>query len=173
MADQRLNHILERRSIRNYTEQPVADHLIKELLHAAMCAPSACNQQPWHFIVIRDREVLRQIAAIHAGFQVLQGAPLAILVCGEPRAAVLEFFWQQDCAAATENILIAAQASGLGAVWLGIHPDGGEDADQIRKLVQLPSFIQPFALVSAGYPAEQKAPSERFKEERVHFQNYW
>lgn len=168
-----MNPILERRSIRSYTDQPVPHHLIKELLRAAMCAPSACNQRPWHFIAIQDREILAQIGLIHSGFQVLQGAPLAILICGEPRAAVLEFFWQQDCAAATENILIAAQANGLGAVWLGIHPDGGEDADRIRELVRLPDFIQPFALVSVGYPAEQKAPGDRFQEDRIHLGSSW
>lgn len=168
-----LKDILKRRSIRKYKNQPVPESVVKELLQAAMSAPSACNQQPWHFIIIENREVLCELSKIHSGFTPLKESPLAILVCGEPGAATLEFFWEQDCSAATENILIAATARGLGAIWLGINPRGGEDSDAVRKILELPGHIKPFSLVSAGYPAEAPEPVTRFSESKIHYGSAW
>lgn len=112
-------------------------------------------------------------SAIHSGLQMLSEAPLAILVCAEPSRAQLDFFWQHDCAAATENILIAAAASGLGAVWLGVNPNGDDAARQMGQIAELPEAILPFALVSLGYPAETKPTGDRFLAERVHFSSRW
>jgi nitroreductase len=161
--------ILKRRSIRKYEDKEVADDLIKCLLQAAMSAPSAVNQQPWHFFVIKNRGILNELAEIHSGFHNLRGSPLAILVCGEPGAAKLEFYWEQDCSAASQNILPAAAALGLGAVWQGINPRGGSDSDEIRRIVKLPENLKPFSLISIGYPAEFPKPSDRFNEARVHY----
>lgn len=168
-----LNIILKRRSIRKYKTQEVPEDLIKDLLQAAMSAPSACNQQPWHFVIIRDKNILNELSKIHSGFHNLKGSPLAILVCGEPEAAKLEFYWEQDCSAATQNILIAATALGLGAVWQGINPRGGQDSDMIRRILNLPNHIRPFSLISVGYPAESLEPSNRFDERKVHYTNTW
>jgi nitroreductase len=164
-----LNIIFKRRSIRKYKEQEVPEELIKSLLQAAMSAPSAVNQQPWHFYVIRDRKTLNELAGIHSGFHNLMGAPLAVLVCGEPAAAKLEFYWEQDCSAASQNILLAATALGLGAVWQGINPRGGSDSDAIRRITKLPMNLKPFSLISIGYPAEFPEPSNRFDEARIHY----
>lgn len=163
-----LSCILSRRSIRKYTGNPVPESTVETLLKAAMNAPSACNQQPWHFVLITDKAVLGEISTIHSGFTQLKDASLAILVCGEPGIAILGQYWCYDCAAATQNILLAAHACGLGAVWLGIHPEGGEDSDTISRLIGLPKGIKPFSLIPVGYPAETAKISDRYDKNRVH-----
>lgn len=162
-----MNAILSRRSIRRYTQQPVSDETIKELLEAAMSAPSAGNEQPWHFVVIKEREILNEIPEIHPYSGMLAHAPAAILVCGDKRLEKYEGYWIQDCSAATENLLIAAQAKGLGAVWLGVYPVEDRVAG-IRKLLGIPEHVTPFSLISIGHPAEQKPPSDRYDPSRVH-----
>jgi nitroreductase len=168
-----LDIILKRRSVRKYKNDKVSEDLIKSLLQAAMSAPSAGNQQPWHFVIIEDRAVLTELSKIHGGFVNLERAPLAILVCGEPEAAKLEFYWEQDCSAATQNILLAATALGLGAVWQGINPRGGSDSEAIIGILKLPRHIRPFSLVAVGYPAEVHEPSGRFDDRKVHFPGVW
>ncbi|MGE5553389.1 MAG: nitroreductase family protein [Betaproteobacteria bacterium] len=159
--------ILSRRSIRKYTAEPVPDEVIQELLKAAMAAPSAGNEQPWHFIVIRDRRILDEIPRFHPYSQMLREAPVAILVCGGPRLQKYQGYWPLDCAAATENVLIAIQALGLGGVWLGVYPV--EDRmNALRHLLGIPSEVVPFSLIPVGYPAETKPPAERFDPRRVH-----
>jgi len=162
-----MDAILSRRSIRKYTEQAVSDEMIKELLDAAMSAPSAGNQQPWHFIVIEDRQILDEVPKFHPYSQMLKEAPVAILVCGDEQLERHKGFWVQDCSAATENILIAAHAKGLGAVWLGVYPNEGM-LIKIRGLMDIPEHIMPFALISIGYPAEQKPRANRYDESRIH-----
>ena len=126
MTDEtRKDPVLTRRSIRKYTEEPVADEQVELLLRAAMAAPSAGNQQPWHFVVVRDRERLQAVTVAHPYASMLPGASLAILVCGDTGPKKWPEFWEQDCSAATENLLIEAERLGLGAVWLGVHPARG------------------------------------------------
>jgi nitroreductase len=163
--------IFSRRSIRKYTEQPVSDEVIKELLKAAMSAPSAVNQQPWHFIIIKDRQILDEIPKIHPYSKMLREAPVAILVCGDPELERAKGYWIQDCSAATQNLLIAAQAKGLGAVWLGVHPR--EDRVKgLQKLLDIPNHVIPLSLISIGYPAEQKPPANRYNESRIHYDRW-
>ena len=159
--------VLSRRSIRKYTAQAVPDELVDRLLRAAMNAPSAGNQQPWRFIVVQDRELLDQVPAIHPYSAMLAKAPLAIVVCGDPGDAKWPEYWPQDCAAATENILIEAQLLGLGAVWLGVYPLQ-ERMRPLRELFGLPDHVELFAMVAVGFPAEQKPPAERYDPARVH-----
>ena len=111
--------ILARRSIRKYTDQPVPDGVIKELLDAAMSAPSAGNQQPWHFVVLRDREILDEVPKFHPHSLMVKEASAAILVCGDPTLEKHKGYWVQDCTAATENILIAAHARAREQCGLG------------------------------------------------------
>jgi len=163
--------ILSRRSIRKYTKEIIPDNIIKELLEAAMSAPSAVNEQPWHFIVIKARQILDEIPKIHPYSIMLRDAPVAILVCGDLQRQRAPGFWVQDCSAATQNILIAVQAKGLGAVWLGIYPR--EDrAREFQKLLGIPDHVIPFSLVSIGYPAEQKPPANRYDESRIHYDRW-
>jgi nitroreductase len=166
-----LEAILSRRSIRRYTGQPVSGEQVEELLKAGMSAPSAGNQQPWQFIVITDRKLLAEIPRFHPYASMLPHAKVAILVCGDLQAEWFQGYWVQDCSAATENILIAAHAMGLGAVWLGIYPRE-ERVKALQKLLNLPEHIVPLSLISIGYPAEKKPPADRFDPSRIHH-NGW
>ncbi len=163
--------ILSRRSIRQYTAEPVPQEAITGLLEAAMSAPSAGNQQPWHFVVVDDRKLLDEVPRYHPYAQMLPQARVAILVCGDLELETHPGYWVQDCAAATENMLVAARASGLGAVWLGIYPRQ-ERVEAIQKLFALPENVIPLCLVAIGYPAEQKPPASRYNAARVHY-NRW
>ena len=163
--------VFSRRSIRRYTDEPVTDEHVELLLRAATAAPSAGNQQPWQFVVLRDPEAFRAIAAWHPHAAMLPSASVAIVVCGTPAGCKWPQMWEQDCSAATENVLVEAAALGLGAVWLGVHPL--EDrVSALRELVGAPPEVVPFAVVSVGHPAEQKAPSGRFDPARVH-RDHW
>lgn len=163
--------ILSRRSIRKYENKPVEEDKITYLMEAAMSAPSAHNQQPWVFVVIDDRNILRKIPAFHPYSSMLLDSPLAVMVCADLSRLKSPEFWPQDCAAATENILVGSRSCGLGAVWLGVYPKEQLMAS-LAELLKLPENIKPFALVSVGYPAEEKEPSGRFDESRVH-RNIW
>ncbi|MCA1961449.1 MAG: nitroreductase family protein [Desulfomonile sp.] len=162
--------ILTRRSIRKYTEAPVPDDLVTELLKAAMAAPTAANQV-WHFVVVRDRGVLSQVISFHPHAHMLKQARVAIVVCGDPTIEALKGRWVLDCAAATENILIAANALGLGACWVGIYPEE-KRMEGLRKLLGIPEHVIPLCMVSLGWPAEKKAPPDRFNPERVHSEKW-
>ena len=166
-----IDAILSRRSIRKFTIQPVPDQLIKELLEAAMSAPSAGNEQPWHFIVINDRQILDAIPKYHPASQMVKEASVAILVCCDLQLDKHNGLWVQDCAAATENLLIAVQAKGLGAVWLGVYPRE-ERVTGLRKLLGIPKHVIPFSLIPIGYPAEHKPRANRYDISRVH-NNRW
>ena len=157
-----LDFIYRRRSIRKYTDQPVEDEKITELLRAAMAAPSANNKQPWHFIVIRNRETLGKIAEIHPYAKMAANAPLVIVVCGD---ADNYYLWQ-DCAASTQNLLLAAANIGLGAVWCGLRE---EREINMRKLLGVPDNIRTFSLIIIGYPAEEKPSRSQYTEEKVHY----
>ncbi|MEI6286552.1 MAG: nitroreductase family protein [Bacillota bacterium] len=163
--------IFERRSIRKYINQPISEEQLKNLLHAAMSAPSAGNEQPWEFVVITEREILDSIQEIHPYSHMLKEAPAAILVCGDLRRERHAGFWVQDCSAAAENLLIAAQDMGLGAVWLGVYPDP-ERVEKFRNKFALPKEVVPLCLVPVGVPAEIKTTASRYKEDRVH-NNGW
>ena len=166
-----LEALRTRRSIRIYTDQPVAPETIREILEAAMMAPSAGNQQPWHFIVIEDRDLLNRIPEVHPYARMAASAALAILVCGDTRDLKHPHFWVQDCSAAVQNILLAAHERGLGSVWCGVYPR----EDRVKPLVDmfsLPDGVQPVALIPIGYPAERPIPENRIQWDRVH-KNKW
>lgn len=166
-----MDAILTRRSIRRYTPQEISDEIIQKLLKAAMNAPSAGNHQPWHFIVIRSREILNEITTFHQYAQMLKQAPLAIAVCGDLEKQLHDGYWLQDCSAAAQNILLAAHALGLGAVWLGVHPRDNR-VQGVQSLLKLPERILPLCLIAIGYPDEKKPPDDRFLPERVHYDKW-
>ncbi len=163
--------VTSRRSIRRYTPAEVSEDSVNRLLQAAMSAPSAGNEQPWHFVVIRQREILNSIPSIHPHSQMLKEAALGIVVCGDTSLEIYKGFWVQDCSAATQNILIAANGLGLGAVWLGFYPLE-ERVAGLKRLLSLPEQIIPLDIVSIGWPAEEKAPAMRYREERVHYDKW-
>ncbi len=159
--------ILTRRSIRAYTEEPVAESDVETVLHAAMAAPSAGNQQPWHFVVTADRDRLARWAETTPYGSMLLKAPLGIAVCADTRDLRHPTMWQQDCSAAVQNALVAIHALGLGAVWLGFWPKM-ERVDPLRAALGLPEGIEPLCVLAVGHPAEAKPPADRYSAERVH-----
>ena len=134
-----------------------------------MAAPSASNRKPWHFIVLTNRKILDNLARVHPHGKMLFEAPLCIAVCGD--TSISPRYWVQDASAATENLLLAATALGLGTVWLGVHPRESR-VDPIRKVLNIPENIVPLNLVSIGYPAEEKEPRTQYEEQRVHHQQW-
>jgi len=162
-----LEAIHTRRSIRRYEDRPVPEELVEEVLRAAMMAPSAVNKQPWHFVVIDDRKLLGEIPKINPNAAMAAGAPLAILVCGDLKLEHPSGYWVVDCAAAVENLLLAAHALGLGAVWTGVYPRQ-QRIDGLKKLFGLPEHVMPHTLVVLGYPAERPPSQDRYRPERVH-----
>ena len=163
--------ILTRRSIRTYTQQTIPDHLITELITAGMNAPSAGNEQPWQYIIIDDHTILNQIPTFHPHSHMLQEAQKAILVCADTTLETHKGYFPLDCSAATQNILLAAHAKGLGACWLGIYPRE-ERIIGMRKLLHIPQNIIPFALISLGDPEEKKETPNPYDKARVHY-NKW
>lgn len=167
-----LQALFSRRSIRKYSRAAVSAESLRDILEAAMSSPSAGNQQPWHFVIIDERHILDQIPSLHPHSMMCREAPVAILVCGDPTLEKHVGYWVQDCAAATENLLLAVHAKGLGGVWVGVYPR--EDrVIGLRRLLAIPEHIIPFALVPLGHPSEQKPPRpDRYHEARIH-KNRW
>ena len=159
-----IDTILARRSVRRYSAEPVAAEDVRLLLEAAMAAPSANNSRPWHFCVVTGRGALDALADGHPYGKMLFQAPLCVAVCGDPARSG---HWVQDCAAATENLLLAATALGLGAVWLGVYPRQ-ERVAAVRRVLDIPEAVVPLSLISIGHPAEHPAPRTQYDEARVH-----
>ena len=169
MSRELIQTIFSRRSIRKYTHEPVSEAEVKTLLEAAMAAPSASNRKPRHFVVVNERETLDRLGEAHPYGKMLFEAPLCIAVWGDTRRA--EHYWVQDCSAATENLLLAVAALGLGAVWLGVYPRENR-ISAIRNVLDLPEAAVPLSLVSIGHPAEDKEPRTQYDQTRVH-RNRW
>jgi nitroreductase len=161
-----LDYILDRRSIRKFKNQVIDRETIIQLITAAMYAPSAVNCQPWHFVVIDHRELLDEIMEIHPHAGMLKTASHAIVVCGDEHLQHDKGYWIVDCGAATQNLLLAAHALGLGSCWVGLHPREGRKI-AFSTMLDLPTYVKPFALVALGYPEERKPRPERFRPERV------
>jgi nitroreductase len=166
-----LEAIHTRQSIRKFTDKNIPEELLTKLLEAAMYAPSARNTQPWHFIVITDRNLLGKIPHVHPYAEMCYDAGAAILVCGDTNIEKLEGYVALNCGAASQNILLAAHDLGLGGVWLGVYPRK-ERMEPIVKLFNLPPNIIPVSLIALGCPNEKIPRPERFKEERIHL-NRW
>ncbi len=166
-----LNTILNRRSIRKFKNVPVPEEDIKDLLKAAMAAPSAGNSRCWEFVIINDRKILNEIPKIHLHAQMVLESPVAILVCADLKREKYKGRWMLDCSAATENILLAAHSKGLGAVWVGIYPDDLR-IKNFSELLDLPENIKPVSLIPMGYPDETKQPSNRFDENKIHYNKF-
>lgn len=166
-----LEAIHSRRSVRRYQDKPVPEELVRKLLAAGMSAPSARDAQEWKFVVIDDKAMLTEIGDINPNAKMAQHAPMAILVCADLSLEKSVGYWVVDCAATVENILLAAHALGLGAVWTGVYPRQ-ERMDGLKKLVGLPETVMAHSLIVLGYPAEQPAPQDRYRSDRVR-RNHW
>ena len=169
-----LNAIKNRTSGRAYKNQPVEKEKVEKLLRAGMAAPSAMDRRPWHFVVVTDKQLLGEIGQAMPNASYAAKAPLAIVVCGDMNKAIEgkgRDFWVQDCSAATENILLAAQALGLGAVWTGAYP--GEDrCATLTKLLNLPENFIPLNTIVIGYPAAPTTPKDKWDEDNITYNKF-
>lgn len=177
-APSALDVIMSRKSVRSYTEQPLQDAQIQTLLRAAMAAPSGVNIQPWRFVVVTDQAVKEALQDGDTRAQGMYGSAAAIFViCGETHISLPDGQsrengnWTADCAAATENLLLAAEALGLGAVWTACYPYENRMSKAIEVL-GIPEGVTPYALVPVGYPAGENTPKDKWKPEKIHY-NHW
>jgi nitroreductase len=163
--------LLNRRSIRKYKDKQVPKETIDKILEAAMYAPSARNLQPWHFVVISKRDMLDKLSEVHPYAKMLKEAPVAILVCGDQSIDETVGYLSQNCAAATQNILLAAHELGLGSVWLGVYPREPRIL-AMKELFNLPEHILPISLIVIGYSDEEKTRPDRVIAERIHYEKW-
>lgn len=154
--------IRTRRSIRSFVPKPVSAEDLQEILTAAMYAPSAGDEQPWHFVVIEDRAVLQRIPEVHPYASMAPQAGVGILVCGDLRLERYPGFWVQDCSAAVQNMLLAAPDLGLGSLWTGIYP-AAERVSVFQKMFALPAEVVPLALVLVDQAAVKPAPPSHLR----------
>ena len=170
-----INCIMTRTSVRSYQkDRSVENEKIEALLRAGMAAPSAVNKQPWHFVVVTEREVLDKLAAANPNAGMLRQAPLAIVPCGDMEKALegdARAYWIQDVSAATENILLAAHGLGLGAVWTGTYPSA-ERVSAISEVLALPETVIPLCTIVIGYPEGEQTPKDKWNPENVSWQQY-
>ncbi len=161
--------IYKRRSVRKFTDEPVSHEDLVTLLKVGMAGPSAMNAQPWEFVVIDSREIMDEFRKNLRYAKM--NAPAAICVLGSQRMQLKTAgikFWVQDCSAATENILLAATAMGLGTVWIGIHPIT-ENKRIVSRVLNLPADVTPLNLIFVGHPSEEPEPRTQYDEKRVHW----
>jgi nitroreductase len=169
-----LDVIFSRKSVRSYTGKIISTGDLEILLKAAMAAPSGRNEQPWAFISITDPAILSKLAQGLPYAKMLPKAGTAIVVCGHsvpPSRPGSKDLWEQDCAAATQNILLAAEAMGMGAVWTAVHPYPDRQ-EYIRKILNIPSNIYPFCVIPLGYPTGEEKPKDKFDPEKIHWERW-
>ena len=172
--DNAIETIMTRTSIRSFTDRAVSADTVEMLLRAGMAAPTAVNLQPWHFVVVNDRVKIDELGGNGRQSQMWHESPLVIVVCGNMEKAmegVGQAFWVQDCSAATENILLAAHALGLGAVWTGCYPIE-ERVANISQVLGLPEHIVPLCAIVMGYPNESPQPKDKWKPENVSYNGF-
>jgi nitroreductase len=164
-----LNFVFQRRSVRAYQDREVDPRMVRDLLEAGMSAPSAVAKDPWHFIVVREAETKARLVDQLPNGRMLTSAPIGLVVCGDLARAHNQSlsFLLQDCSAAIENILLAAHALGLGAVWLGIHPREHR-IEHVRRVLGIPEGIVPVSAIALGWPAEFPEPRTRYRDDAVH-----
>ncbi|MCE5202317.1 MAG: nitroreductase family protein [Synergistaceae bacterium] len=169
-----IENILSRRSIRRFdASRPVPADMVELLVECACAAPSSHNYRPWHFVIVDKREILDEMAEVHPYGKMLTTAALAIAVCSEiEREGSPVHYWEEDCAAAMENILLAANASGLGSVWIGArHGDNGLEG-RIKLLLNVPEEIALLGVAVIGWPMETKDPHKGIDAHSLHL-NKW
>jgi nitroreductase len=169
-SDAVFENIFNRKSVRSFTSEQVSEEHVEAMLKAAMAAPTAVNYQPWRFVVVTERTQLDAMAEMLPYAKMLKQAPLAIVVCGETTwfEGRENPYWQQDCSAATENLLLAAEALGLGAVWTGVYPNM-QLAEPLSEFLGLPETVQPLCAIPIGHHDGTAKPRDKWKPENVHY----
>lgn len=164
-----INNILNRKSIRKYSDKKIEQEKIDLILKSAMAAPTAMNKQPWELLVVTDKKKLEQIAKDIPNASYSKNSQLVIIVCGDKN--INEQFWIQDCSAMTENILLAVEGIGLGAVWCAVYPFE-DKVEKVKKLFNLPENIVPLNVIPVGYPAMKENPKQKYNSKKIHI-NGW
>ncbi len=168
-------NIATRASVRSFINKPVKiDQVIEPILRSAMAAPSAMNKQPWEFIVITDRAMLKKLGAEFKNAGFAAQSQFTIIVCGNLKEAIegeAAEFWVQDCSAATENMLLAIHSMGLGATWCGVYPSQ-ERVEHLRDFLQLPEHIVPLNIVPVGIPEKAAEPKDKWNPNKIHWGKY-
>ena len=176
MTNQVIENILARKSVRSFTQESVPEEMIETMLRAAMAAPSSKNRQPAEFVVITDRAVLDRLAAGLRHAKMLAQAPLAIAVYGQTvckgpdGAPATNIFWEQDCAAAVENLLLAAESLGLGAVWTAASDP--ERSEVVTHVLGDSGTCRPHCVIPIGFPAGNEVPKDKWNPSKIH-RNRW
>jgi nitroreductase len=158
-----------RRTIREFTDEAVTDEQVEAMLKAAMAAPSAQDLRPWHFVVVRKREMLDRLAQVHKYAHWLEEAPLAIVVCGDQDLS--EKHWVEDTCVATQNLLLAATALGLGGVWISLYPKKKHQR-YVRERLEIPKHLGVLCALAVGNPAEEKPPRTKYDPSRAHWEEW-
>ena len=168
-----IENIMTRASVRNFTGEAIGSDTLETILKAGMAAPTAMNKQPWAFVVVTERAALDSLAAVHKMAH-LEKAGAAVVVCADMNRSIEgegRAFWIQDCSAATENILLAVHAYGLGAVWCGVHPIADRVAG-VRAALDMPDYIIPLNIVTIGHPEGTTEPKDKWNPDNVHYQKW-
>lgn len=169
-----IDDIMSRTSVRSYSDKKVGKEEIDTLLRAAMAAPTAANKQPWRFIVIDDKAILDSIGTNFQTMTMAKDASVAFVMCGDLSATLDgegQDYWIQDVSAASENLLLAAHAMGLGAVWCGIYPQT-ERVKSFSDMLRIPENIIPMGCICVGYPSGENNPKDKWHPEFIHY-NTW
>ncbi|MDD5021662.1 MAG: nitroreductase family protein [Endomicrobiaceae bacterium] len=164
-----IENILNRKSVRQYTTQDVEKEKIDAIIKSGMSAPSAVNLQPWEIVLITDKKVLSEISKKHPYASFTKNASIAIVVCGN--SEISPDYWIQDCSAVTENILLATESLGLGAVWCGVYPSP-DRVSTIQQILKLPKNIIPLNVIPIGYPKGENLPKQKYNPSKIHI-NSW
>ena len=164
-----LQTILNRKSVRKYTDQKITPEQIESLLKAGMAAPSSRDRRPWHLIVITDKSILGNLGAQLKNAPILKEADKAIIVCGDDQLS--DNCWFLDCAAVTQNILLTAESMGIGAVWTAVYPYD-DRAEIVNKTFQLPTNIHALSIIPLGYPDGEHLPKDKFDTSRIHYDKW-
>ena len=179
-----LDVIMSRTSVRSFTGDPVSQEQLETILKAGMAAPTAMNSQPWRFVVVTDKEKIASVFGSGFRGEMFHAAGAVIVVCGQTTMMMKPFgqpdaqetevpnkFWFEDCSAAAENILLAAHALGLGAVWTAGYP-AEERIAPIAEALGIPSNIVPLCIIPIGVPAENPTPKDKWKPENIHWEQW-
>ncbi len=175
-ADAVIDCIMTRASVRAYTSEEVPDSIVEKILRAGMAAPTAANQQPWHLIVINDQNLKDSISAAFEYTKMVENCSFAVVVCGDmdnlfsgdyPDGG----FWVEDCSAASENMLLAAHALGVGGVWCGIYPLQDRE-ETLRAILNLPANLTPLNVMAFGYPSQPVPPKDKWNTDKIHYNAY-
>lgn len=169
-----LHNILQRKSVRAYTDRAVSHEQLDTLIRAAMAAPTGRDMRPWHFIVLEGRHQLSPLAEQLPYAKMLAEAQAAVVVCGDMSVTDKEgnpsHNWTFDCSAATENLLLQAEAMGLGAVWTGVYPYD-ERIEAVKQALHLPDHLIPLNVIPIGYPKGDPQPKDKYDPAKVEYRN--